>query len=78
LFDLRNDPHEQRNLAEDPAQAEWLRSLKAELARLRKEVGDDDRFAAELPRDGVDGNFADHGQLGRSTVAGAIEAAVPR
>ena len=78
LFDLRNDPNEQRNLADDPSHAELLRSLKAELARLRKELGDDDRFAAELPRDGVDGNFPDHGQIGRTTVAGAIEASVPR
>ena len=78
LFDLRADPNEQRNLADDPAQAETLRALKAELARLRKELGDEDRFANVLPRDGVDGNFAEHGNLGRQSVAGAVEASVVR
>jgi hypothetical protein len=37
-------------------------------------LGDDDRFANDLPRDGVDGNFPDHGVLGKRTVIGAIEA----
>ena len=78
LYDLRADPNEQRNLADDPAHAETLRSLKAELARLRKELADDDRFAVELPRDGVDGNFTERGNLGRQSVAGAIEASVDR
>ncbi len=76
LFDLRQDPNEQRNLIDDPAQAETVARLKTELARLRKELGDDDQFATELPNDDVDGNWTDHGQLGKRTVKQAIEAAV--
>ena len=76
LFDLRQDPNEQRNLIQDPAQAGTVTRLKAELARLRTELGDDDRFATELPRDDVDGNWTDHGQLGKRTVKQAIEASV--
>jgi arylsulfatase A-like enzyme len=78
LFDLVKDPQEQRNLIDDPAQAATVQQLKAELARLRKELGDDDRFANDLPKDDVDGGFADHGQLGERTAAQAIEASVDR
>ena len=38
-----------------PAQAETLAKLKAELARLKSEYKDDDRFADKLPPGGVDG-----------------------
>lgn len=55
LFDLRNDPGEQKNLYSDPAQAETVATLKAELARLKKELDDRDEFADKLPPDGVDG-----------------------
>lgn len=41
LFDLANDPQELRNVYADPAYASAVVELKAELARLRKEVGDE-------------------------------------
>jgi arylsulfatase A-like enzyme len=54
LFDLVADPQETRNLAADPAQAATLATLKAELLRLKREVKDDDQFAQEQPKGGVD------------------------
>jgi len=38
LYDLREDPHEMTNLAEDPAHSGTLEEMKAELARLLKET----------------------------------------
>jgi len=55
LYDLTKDPHELHNLYQDPSQAATVTALKAELARLRKEVDDRDEFANELPGGGVDG-----------------------
>jgi arylsulfatase A-like enzyme len=55
MFDLRNDPTEQKNLYSDPAQAETVAQLKTELARLKKEVDDKDEFADGIPPSGVDG-----------------------
>lgn len=78
LYDLVADPQEQRNLAGDPGSAAVLASMKVELERLRKQYGDDDRFANELPKDDVDGGWTDHGQLGRRTLVEAMEAAVDR
>lgn len=75
LFDLVKDPNEQRNVIDDPAYASVATRMKVELERLRKELGDDDLFAETLPRDGVDGNWTNHGQLGSQTVAEAIRAA---
>lgn len=40
LFDLEKDPHELRNVYDDPAYADVAQQLKAELHRLRVEVGD--------------------------------------
>ena len=40
LFDLDKDPHELRNLADDPAHAGTLASLKRKLAELQKEMND--------------------------------------
>jgi arylsulfatase A-like enzyme len=40
LYDLRKDPHELNNVAGDPAYASVLQSLRAELDRWRKSVGD--------------------------------------
>ncbi|HIE51955.1 MAG TPA: DUF4976 domain-containing protein [Armatimonadetes bacterium] len=40
LFDLEKDPYELRSLYDDPAYAEVGQQLKAELERLRKELGD--------------------------------------
>jgi arylsulfatase A-like enzyme len=54
-YDLVNDPHELRNIYNDPAHSTTVRTLKKELDRLKKEVQDNDEFANDLPRDGVDG-----------------------
>ncbi len=54
MFDLVNDPGELRNLYHDPAQQRTVNRLKAELARLKKQVRDDDSFANEQLPDGVD------------------------
>ncbi len=54
LFDLRNDPHELKNIYGDPAHAETVKMLKAEMYRLKKELKDEDQFAKELPKDDVD------------------------
>jgi hypothetical protein len=54
MFDLVNDPFELRNLYDEPAQQKTVKQLKAELARLKKQVKDEDQFANEQPVDGVD------------------------
>ena len=43
------------NVYGDPAYAAVVAELKRELLRLKKEVGDDDQFANQLPKDDVDG-----------------------
>jgi arylsulfatase A-like enzyme len=58
LFDLANDPHELHNLYGEPGQEALTASLKAELARLKQAVRDDDRLAAEQLPNGVDGPVA--------------------
>ncbi len=55
LFDLQTDPHELKNVVAEPAYADRLKELKAELYRLKKEVRDDDQFENALPKDDVDG-----------------------
>jgi arylsulfatase A-like enzyme len=55
LFDLKKDPHELKNLYADPALADVVKSLKAELYRLKKELKDEDQFANELPKGDVSG-----------------------
>jgi arylsulfatase A-like enzyme len=40
LFDLKEDPHELRNVYADPEYAAVVTELTAELARLRDQVGD--------------------------------------
>lgn len=40
LFDLQRDPHELTNVYHDPEYADVVNELKAELERLREEVGD--------------------------------------
>ena len=55
LFDLARDPYELHNLYGEPGQAAITARLKGELARLKRELRDDDRLAdAQLPN-GVDG-----------------------
>jgi hypothetical protein len=39
LYDLQTDPHELKNLAPDPAFADKLAEMKAELERLKRETG---------------------------------------
>ncbi|GIW86463.1 MAG: choline-sulfatase [Isosphaeraceae bacterium] len=41
LFDLASDPDEQRDLADDPSQAERVTALRALMRRLQVELGDD-------------------------------------
>jgi arylsulfatase A-like enzyme len=58
LFDLVNDPYELHNLYTEPGQAKLIATLKAELARLKKDVRDEDQLAdVQLPN-GVDGPVA--------------------
>ena len=40
LFDLEKDPHEMQNVYGDPAYADVVVELKAELERLRDELAD--------------------------------------
>jgi arylsulfatase A-like enzyme len=86
LFDLVSDPHEQRNLLFDPAEAASPRvaavfaELKAEVARLQRRYGDDGRYAdpATRPKDDVDGGAATAAPLGRKTIPEAIAASQPQ
>jgi hypothetical protein len=55
LFDLVNDPNERHNLYGQPGQEALTVSLKTELARLKREVRDDDQLANEQLPNGVDG-----------------------
>jgi len=41
LYDLVNDPYENVNIYDDPANAELVQELKGKLAKLRAKVGDD-------------------------------------
>jgi arylsulfatase A-like enzyme len=58
LFDLVNDPYELHNLYGESGQESLTATLKAELARLKREVRDDDQLAAEQLPDGVNGPVA--------------------
>jgi arylsulfatase A-like enzyme len=55
LFDLRKDPHELKNVYADPAYAETVKELKAEMYRLKKELKDENQFENEQPKEGVSG-----------------------
>ena len=76
LFDLTRDPTEQRNIANDPAQAGRLAELKAEIVRLQKQVGDTGQFADAIPKDGVDAPV-NVPRLGEKSAKDAIAAATP-
>jgi arylsulfatase A-like enzyme len=54
-YDLVHDPDELHNLAGDPAYADLVAKLKAELYRLKKEVQDNDEFAEHQPTTSVAG-----------------------
>ncbi len=58
LFDLVNDPYELHNLYGEPGQGALVESLKAELARLKREVRDEDQLADRQLPNGVDGPIA--------------------
>ena len=85
LFDLLKDPTEQHNLLFDPAEAarpevaKVFAELKAEIARLQQEFGDDGLYADPdtWPKGGADGPFGEKQPLGRKTVAEAIAVAAP-
>jgi arylsulfatase A-like enzyme len=58
LFDLVNDPRELHNLYGQRGQEALTATLKAELARLKEAVHDDDRLANEQLPNSVDGPIA--------------------
>ena len=58
LFDLLKDPYELHNLYGEPGQSALTATLKNELARLKREVKDDDQLAGEQLPNGVDGPVA--------------------
>ena len=58
LFDLVNDPYELHNLHGEPGQEALTATLKAELARLKKAVRDEDQLADVQIPNGVDGPVA--------------------
>ena len=53
LYDLEKDPRELRNVYTDKSYAGTVKKLKAELARLRKDLDDRDQFAEELSNGSV-------------------------
>ena len=58
MFDLVKDQVEMSNLYGQPGQEALTSDLKAALARVKQEAGDDDRFANEAIPNGVDGTVA--------------------
>ncbi|HEV8486328.1 MAG TPA: sulfatase [Blastocatellia bacterium] len=58
LFDLVNDPYDLHNLYAQPGEETLTVTLKAELARLKKEARDDDQLADQQLPNGVDGPVA--------------------
>jgi len=50
LFDLRNDPHELKNLYSDPRYPSVMKKLKSEMYRLKKALKDENQFEDELPK----------------------------
>ena len=58
LFDLVNDPYELHNLYGEPGQEALTAALKDELAKLKRDVRDDDQLAHEQLPNGVDGPVA--------------------
>ena len=86
MFDLTQDPAEQKNLlhadgaAKNPAVAAQFAALKAEIARLQTEFRDEGQYASPTtwPTGGADGPFNDKQPLGNKSVAEAILATIPR
>lgn len=50
FYDLVKDPDELHNLYDDPTQQDAIAKLKQEIERLKKELKDDDQFAAGPPK----------------------------
>ena len=73
MYDLKADPNEQKNLASDPASAKKLAEMKELLAKVKAEAKDNDRFAQDFPKDGVDANFGEKQPQGVKSVAEAIK-----
>jgi hypothetical protein len=48
LYDLQKDANEVNNVVNNPAYAEVVKQLKAELNRLRKQYGDSDELTKKL------------------------------
>jgi arylsulfatase A-like enzyme len=51
LFDLKKDPRELKSVYDDPAYADVVKKMKAELARLRAELKDTDELTAEQTKE---------------------------
>ncbi|MGC6566911.1 MAG: sulfatase-like hydrolase/transferase [Akkermansiaceae bacterium] len=49
LFDLEKDPHEMKNLADDPAHAGQLKKMRAALEEARKDYGDQQPLTVQNP-----------------------------
>jgi arylsulfatase A-like enzyme len=54
-YDLKKDPYELNNIYSQPKAQAVVAQLKAELARLKQTLGDNDEFADVQPSGGVDG-----------------------
>lgn len=50
LFDLKEDPSELTNLADEPQHAERVEKMMQQLARLQKQAGDDAPLTSETPK----------------------------
>lgn len=50
LFDLKNDPHETKNLAEDPSHADQIDRLTALMHDWQKKVGDNQPLSVKNPK----------------------------
>lgn len=48
FYDLKNDPHENRNAYDDPACGEVIRQMKRDLLELRDELGDTDEGSQRM------------------------------
>ena len=53
LYDLVKDPREMKNVYADLAYAGIVKELKAEMAKLKSDLKDEDQFAQELPKTSV-------------------------
>lgn len=50
LFDLKNDPHELKNLADDPKQAARVENMMARLRQSQKQAGDSRALTSKTPQ----------------------------